>query len=123
MKQMSYYAATENDIAFIAQTYEENIKSLHGNYRNYDDWQGLLSDENSMYYMVRESKPVAWFRVDIEDSELWLGMLQVRPAYHRQVTPYRKLGRVLRLTVRKELVIHLKKMIFPRINRRGKRNV
>lgn len=87
MKQMSYYAATENDIAFIAQTYEENIKSLHGNYRNYDEWQGLLSDENSMYYMVRESKPVAWFRVDIEDPELWLGMLQVRPAYHRQVTP------------------------------------
>lgn len=26
----------------------------------------------------------SWLRLDIEDEELWLGMLQVKPLYHRQ---------------------------------------
>lgn len=81
---MKYLLATEDDLAFISETYNENIESLHGARRDYDTWKKLLSDKKSVYYIVSIHFPVAWFRVDFEEDELWLGMLQVKPAYHRQ---------------------------------------
>lgn len=81
---MKYLLATEEDLGFIIETYNENIESLHGACRDFDSWKKLLSDKKSVYYIVYERKPVAWFRIDFETDELWLGMLQVKPAYHRQ---------------------------------------
>ena len=76
----NYAPAAQADLPFIRDTYEENIASLHGVHRSDDVWQTLLADENSLYYMVFASSPVAWFRLDLEDDALWLGMLQVKPA-------------------------------------------
>lgn len=84
MTEIEYVVATENDLEFISETYDENIGSLHGVYRSYDVWKQLLSDNNSTYYIVRTVAPVAWFRIDLTDDELWLGMLQVKPIYHRK---------------------------------------
>lgn len=81
---MKYSFATEEDLGFIIETYNENIESLHGACRDFDTWKRLLSDKKSVYYIVYERKPVAWFRIDFETDELWLGMLQVKPAYHHQ---------------------------------------
>lgn len=81
---MKYLLATEEDLGFIIETYNENIESLHGACRDFDTWKRLLSDKKSVYYIVCAQEPVAWFRIDFETDELWLGMLQVKPAYHRQ---------------------------------------
>ena len=81
---MKYLLATEEDLGFIIETYNENIENLHGACRDFDTWKRLLSDKKSVYYIVYERKPVAWFRIDFETDELWLGMLQVKPVYHRQ---------------------------------------
>lgn len=81
---MKYLLATEEDLGFIIETYNENIESLHGTCRDFDTWKKLFSDKKSVYYIVYEQEPVAWFRLDFETDELWLGMLQVKPAYHRQ---------------------------------------
>ena len=84
MKNLEYHIATEKDITFISKTYHENIDSLHGVYRNEDVWKELLSDQESTYYVVSAETKVAWFRIEAEDDELWIGMLQVRPIYHRK---------------------------------------
>ena len=84
MKEIYHYVASEEDIPFISVTYNENIACLHGIERSYDVWQELLADTNSVYYIVCIATPVAWFRIDLEENELWLGMLQVRPLFHRQ---------------------------------------
>ena len=81
---MKYLLATEEDLGFIIETYNENIESLHGTCRDFDTWKKLLSDKKSVYYIVYAQEPVAWFRIDFEENELWLGMLQVKPVYHRQ---------------------------------------
>ena len=81
---MKFHIATEDDLVFMCETYNKNVDSLHGTYRDIDTWKQLLADEKSEYYIVYTHEPVAWFRVDIEENELWLGMLQVKPAYHRQ---------------------------------------
>ena len=84
MEKLAYFPATEKDIAFINETYEENIDSLHGAHRDMDTWKKLLADKNSAYYVVYADRPVAWFRIDMEDGELWIGMLQVKPVYQRR---------------------------------------
>lgn len=84
MVELTYSVATEKDIGFISETYHENIASLHGTHRSYAVWKELLSDKNSVYYVVHAATPVAWFRIDIADGELWIGMLQVKPIYHRK---------------------------------------
>lgn len=84
MVELMYSTATENDIDFIRETYQENIASLHGNHRTNDDWKKLLSDRSSQYYIVHRETPVAWFRIDMENGELWIGMIQVKPMYHLQ---------------------------------------
>lgn len=84
MEEINYYIATERDIPFVMKIYNENIESLHGTYRDFDTWKKLLSNENSVYYIVRTTVPVAWFRLDLIDNEVWLGMLQVAPKFHRQ---------------------------------------
>ncbi len=84
MVNWKFFPATEGDIAFIRKTYDENIESLHGNHRTNEDWKKLLEDPSSQYYIVSREAPVAWFRLDPEGEQLWIGMLQVRPIYHRQ---------------------------------------
>ena len=81
---MEYSLAAETDLDFISQIYHENIESLHGVCRSRDVWKELLSDKNSEYYIVRDAVPVAWFRIDFEEGGFWLGMLQVKPVYHRK---------------------------------------
>ncbi len=84
MDKLVYSVATEQDIAFIGETYHENIDKLHGARRTTDTWRELLSCKDSTYYTVCTETPVAWFRIDIENGEFWLGMLQVKPAYQRK---------------------------------------
>lgn len=81
---MKYAIATEEDLIFISETYQENIASLHGMQRDISAWKELLAEGKSAYYIVYTQEPMAWFRIDFEEDELWLGMLQVKPAYHRQ---------------------------------------
>lgn len=84
MDKLVYSVATEKDIAFISETYHENIHSLHGVYKNEDVWRNLLSDQNSTYYVVNSETPVAWFRTESENNTLWIGMIQVKPVYHHK---------------------------------------
>ncbi len=97
---MKYAIATEDDLKFIQETYDENLTSLHGVYRDIDTWKKLLMDEKNKYYVVCMQERVAWFRMDFEEDELWLGMLQVKPAYHRQ-----GIGRYI-LSVVEELAVN-----------------
>lgn len=83
MVDLVYSLATQQDIAFISETYTENIKQLHGTMRSMDDWQALLTRKEHTYYIVKAESPVAWFRIDLEDGGFWLGMLQVKPACQR----------------------------------------
>ena len=84
MEKLKVSVATDKDIPFINETYQENIESLHGAHRTDDDWKKLLLIPEYTYYIVRAEEPVAWFRTDVEDGEFWLGMIQVKPMYHRQ---------------------------------------
>lgn len=84
MKKLSYSVATENDIPFIMETYNKNIEALHGIHRDYDTWKNFLLNTNVTYYIVDKNISVAWFRLDLIDDTLWLGMLQVDPDFHRQ---------------------------------------
>lgn len=89
MDKLGCSVATEKDIAFINETYNENIDRLHGVQRNADVWKELLSEKDCLYYVVNADTPVAWFRIDIEDGGLWIGMLQVKPIYqHKGVGKY-----------------------------------
>lgn len=81
---MEYIFATEMDIPFIREVYEENIESLHGVPRDCDAWRTLLKKENTEYYIVRAGEDVAWFRMDEEDGGFWLGMVQVKPDFQRR---------------------------------------
>lgn len=84
MDQLVYAAAAENDITFIAETYHENIEKLHGVQRTPEVWKELLSAKDSTYYLVHAKTPVAWFRIDVEDDGLWIGMIQVKPVYQQK---------------------------------------
>ena len=84
MGDLEYCIATEEDIGFISQVYQQNIESLHGTPRSYEVWKKLLSVPEHTYYVVKRKAPVAWFRTDEENGEFWLGMLQVMPDCHRQ---------------------------------------
>lgn len=83
MKSLHYRPATEADLPFIAETYEQNIAALHGNHRTLEVWKELLQNKGQAYYIVRDAQPVAWFRLDTEE-DLELGMLQVAPSCQRQ---------------------------------------
>lgn len=84
MDKLVYAVATEADIAFISETYNENIYHLHGAHRDVNTWKKLLSEKDRIYYIVKVEAPVAWFRIDMQADELWLGMLQVKPVYQRK---------------------------------------
>lgn len=84
MDELAICVATADDIAFISQTYNENIQKLHGTPRSAAVWAELLSAKDSRYYIVKAEAPAAWFRTDEEDGEFWLGMLQVKPAWQRK---------------------------------------
>ncbi len=81
---MEFILATEKDIPFICEVYEENIESLHGAHRDVETWRTLLEKEDTAYYIVRTETPVAWFRLDVEDGGFWLGMVQVKPDFQRR---------------------------------------
>lgn len=78
MNNIVFNIASKADIPFIDETYNQNINKLHGTQRTFNGWEKLLSDKNSIYYIVRTTEPVAWFRIEIIDNILWLGMLQVK---------------------------------------------
>lgn len=84
MNTLHYYPATQADLPFIQETYEQNIAALHGNHRTLEVWKALLKAENTAYYIVCDTAPVGWFRLDTEGEALELGMLQVKPACHRK---------------------------------------
>lgn len=84
MKQPVYRAATEGDIAFIAQVYAQNMDALHGAYRSEAVWAQLMDAQDSRYYIVVTDRPAGWFRMDTEDGECFLGMLQVAPQYQNR---------------------------------------
>ena len=82
---MKFIKAGTKDIPFIAEVYHENIQALHGVYRGHDTWKKLMSDTESIYYIVALEFPVAWFRVDYNTPDVMeLGMLQVKPDYQHQ---------------------------------------
>ena len=54
-----YSVASEDDIVFINETYNENIDRLHGVQRNVAVWKELLRDKDSTYYVVNAEAPVA----------------------------------------------------------------
>lgn len=83
MNELRCFPATEGDLPFIAETYNENMEALHGNCRTLEMWKALLQRERQAYYIVRDAQPVAWFRLDTEE-DLELGMLQVAPSCQRQ---------------------------------------
>ena len=84
MVKLKHFVATGKDIPFIQETYHENMEHLHGVHRSADDWKQLLLEKDTVYYVVSAETPVAWFRIDLTDTELWIGMLQVKPIYHRK---------------------------------------
>lgn len=84
MNKLKYLIASEQDIPFIMDVYNENIECLHGIHRDFETWKNLISDKNSVYYIVQADTPVAWFRIDITDDIIWLGMLQVKPEFQHQ---------------------------------------
>ena len=84
MDKLLYRKATEEDIPFISRVYAENIAALHGIHKTYEKWKEHLSERDTIYYIVYDTAPVAWFRLDLEEDGLWLGMLQVSPQHHRK---------------------------------------
>jgi len=84
MAAMHCVPATEKDIPFISEVYHENMAQLHGIPRTGEIWKELLARKDATYYIVYETGPVAWFRLDREADGLWLGMLQVKPAHQRK---------------------------------------
>ena len=84
MDHLTYGVATTKDIAFIQATYHENIDKLHGIQRNAAYWETQLAERDRTYYVVNATTPVAWFRLDEEADELWVGMLQVKPICQRR---------------------------------------
>lgn len=87
--QINFRAATENDIVFLDEVYNENMAALHGIPRTLAYWQEQLALEDRTYYIVYADAPVAWFRTEQEDDILWLGMLQVKPdCQHRGIGRY-----------------------------------
>lgn len=84
MIRICHRMATEQDIPLIQAIYHENMEALHGVKRTARQWKELLTRQDTLYYIVYTSEPVGWFRLDEEEGELWLGMLQIRPAFHRR---------------------------------------
>jgi GNAT superfamily N-acetyltransferase len=79
LEHLVFRIASKDDVPFIQDVYEQNMEMLHGVYRSCNDWEVLLAEGKSDYYIVCAQEPVAWFRTEIEDDTLWLGMLQVEP--------------------------------------------
>ena len=85
MTRIECVPATAQDADFINGVYLENIAALHGAPRSRGEWEDLLTRRHTIYYnIVYTGKPVGWFRLDLEDDGVWLGMLQVKPALHRR---------------------------------------
>ena len=80
-EKLYFKTASEQDIPFISEVYNQNINALHGNNRSFEDWKKLISVNNSTYYIALSSEPVGWFRIDIDKEVLWLGMIQVKPRH------------------------------------------
>lgn len=81
IEKLYFRTASEQDVPFISEVYNQNINALHGNSRSFADWKKLIAVNNSTYYITLTSEPVAWFRIDIDKEVLWLGMIQVKPKH------------------------------------------
>lgn len=84
MERLDFRVATNADIPFIQDVYGQNIEKLHGIHRSRSDWEERLAKGSSTYYIACADVPVAWFRTEMEDGMLWLGMLQVLPQFQHQ---------------------------------------
>ena len=84
MENLFCAKATREDIPFLNEVYHENIAALHGIPRTPGYWEALLADPGRTCYVVHRERPVAWFRIDMEEGGFCLGMLQVKPLYQRQ---------------------------------------
>ncbi len=84
VREIVFRNASERDISFVGETYEQNQEKLHGVTRNRDDWKRLLENPDVAYYIVETVEPVAWFSVEAEMDVLWLAMLQIHPKFQRQ---------------------------------------
>lgn len=84
MNNKIFDIASKTDIPFINETYNQNIDKLHGTHRTFNDWDELLADKKSTYYIVRTTEPVAWFKTEIIDNILWLSMLQVKSEFQNR---------------------------------------
>lgn len=82
--ELEYYLASKSDLPFIIETYNKNIAALHGENRSFKQWEEIFLNPDTKYYIVKKEVPVAWFRLEIENDIMWLGMLQVSPEYQRQ---------------------------------------
>ena len=60
MKSLHYRPATEKDLPFLAQVYQQNIVALHGAVRSLEDWKSLFARKNHTHYIVSTEEPVAW---------------------------------------------------------------
>ena len=78
------FSKLEITVPMLIISIEKPIDALHGIYRDHDTWKNLLSNTNVVYYIVNKNIPVAWFRLDLIEETLWLGMLQVDPNFQRQ---------------------------------------
>lgn len=87
MEPFSFEPASPAHIPFIAAAYEANLEALHGAHRTPETWAELLNAPGQRYFIVTSGSPVAWFRLDEDDSDPatgWVGMVQVHPDFHRR---------------------------------------
>ena len=81
---MNYRKVNADDIPFISEVYSLNIKAVHGNVRDFKMWSEIISDKGKEHYIVFDQEPVGFFRIDMMDNSLELGMLQIHPKYQHQ---------------------------------------
>ncbi len=81
---MNFRKATTDDISFINEVYSLNKEAIHGNVRDFKMWSEILSDSSKEHYVIIDKEPVGWFRIEMVDNSLELGMLQIHPQYQHQ---------------------------------------
>ena len=81
---ITYRPINESDINAIKSIYELNIQYLHGVFRSVDEWKTIINENKNHYVVIFKKEIVAWFRIDFEDKQMFLGMLQVSPKYKRK---------------------------------------
>lgn len=81
---MTYRLVEEPDINMVKSIYDANIDKLHGAFRSIDEWKNILKANNQHYVVIDDNEIIAWFRIDFEDNQMFLGMIQVSPIHQRK---------------------------------------